>query len=93
MILQDLEPLQSTKMAHFAQLDENNNVIIVIVINNEDLLDENGEEQESVGLEYIRTVLKDESKWVQTSYNNNFRGVFAGPGHKYDEELDIFVEP
>jgi len=80
-------------MAHFAQLDENNIVVEVIVINNEDLLDENGQEQESVGLEYIRTVLRDESKWIQTSYNNSFRGVYAGPGYRYDEELDIFVEP
>ena len=29
--------------------------------------------------------------WVQTSYNNNFRGTFAGIGFKYDETADIFI--
>lgn len=80
-------------MAHFAQLDKNNIVISVIVVNNKDLLDENGQEQESIGLEYIRSILNDESRWVQTSYNGNFRGVYAGIGYTYDEELDIFKEP
>jgi len=80
-------------MAHFAQLDENNIVVAVIVINNEDILDENGQEQESVGLEYIRSVLKDETKWVQTSYNDSFRVRYAGIGYTYNVELDAFIPP
>jgi seryl-tRNA synthetase len=30
---------------------------------------------------------------LRTSYNNNIRGVYAGIGFSYDEELDIFIAP
>lgn len=80
-------------MAHFAQLDQNNIVTNVIVVNNENLLDENNQEQESIGIEYICDVLKDNSKWVQTSYNNSFRVRYAGLGFSYDENLDAFIPP
>lgn len=31
-----------------------------------------------------------EGTWLQTSYNNNFRGQFAGVGMTYDPVEDIF---
>lgn len=31
-----------------------------------------------------------DGEWLQTSYNNNFRGVFAGTGMTYDPVADIF---
>lgn len=31
--------------------------------------------------------------WVQTSYNNNFRGTFAAVGMTYDSDLNIFKYP
>jgi hypothetical protein len=34
-----------------------------------------------------------EGTWLQTSYNNNFRGRFAGSGMIYDPELDEFRSP
>lgn len=77
-------------MAHFAQLDDNNNVIQVIVISNDDLLDENGVEQEHLGIQVCQTILGAHTRWVQTSYNNNFRKKYAGIGDKYDLVADIF---
>ena len=36
----------------------------------------------------------DESfKWLQTSYNNNFRKNFAGKGYTYDRVRDAFIPP
>jgi hypothetical protein len=32
-------------------------------------------------------------RWVQNSYNHNFRGTYAGEGYTYDEVLDEFVPP
>jgi hypothetical protein len=29
----------------------------------------------------------------RTSYNNNYRGVYAGIGYTYDAELDEFIAP
>jgi len=83
-------------MAHFAELDENNYVIRVIVVDNNDILDENGEESEQLGIEFCQKLL-DGGKWRQTSYNahpykpDSFRGKYAAIGDYYDEELDRFV--
>ena len=78
-------------MAHFAEIDENNIVQQVIVVNNEVLLDENGIEQEAIGVKFCQDLLG--GRWVQTSYSNRFRGTFAGIGYIYDEALDIFIPP
>jgi hypothetical protein len=43
-------------MAHFAQLDENNIVISVVVINNEDCVDADGNESESVGVNFCKSL-------------------------------------
>ena len=76
-------------MAHFAQLDDNNNVINVIVVNNEDTADEHGNEVEAIGIEFCENLLG--GTWLQTSYNRNFRGNFAGIGGTYDPDLDAFL--
>jgi hypothetical protein len=75
-------------MAHFAKI-ENNIVTSVIVINNEMLLDENGIELESLGAQFCADNFGGE--WVQTSYNGNFRGHFAGVGMTYDAKKDVFT--
>ena len=78
-------------MAHFAQLDDSNNVINVIVVNNEDTADEHGNEVEAIGIEFCENLLG--GTWLQTSYNRNFRGNFAGIGGTYDPDLDAFLYP
>ena len=78
-------------MAHFAQLDDNNNVTNVIVVNNEDTADEHGNEVEAIGIEFCENLLG--GTWLQTSYNRNFRGNFAGIGGTYDPDLDAFLYP
>jgi hypothetical protein len=77
-------------MAHFARL-ENNIVREVIVVNNEVLKDENGIEQESIGAQFCADTFG--GKWVQTSYNGNFRGKYAGSGDIYDPVEDVFKSP
>lgn len=77
-------------MAHFAQI-EDNIVCQVIVVNNEVLLDSEGVEQEALGAAFCQELLG--GTWVQTSYNNNFRGRYAGLGMIYDSVKDEFVLP
>ena len=79
-------------MAHFAKI-ENNTVVQVIVVNNEVIKDDNGIEQESIGIAFCKSLYGEDTEWVQTSYNGTFRGRFAGAGLKYDPELDEFVSP
>jgi len=80
-------------MAHFAKLDSNNIVTDVIVISNDDLLDENGVEQESLGIKVCRNIFGSRTKWVQTSYTGSFRKQYAGVGAKYDKDNDVFIAP
>lgn len=69
-------------MAHFAKI-ENGIVTNVLVVDNE---------HEANGQEFLNS-LGLEGTWVQTSYNANFRGKFAGIGDTYDAEQDIFIAP
>lgn len=71
-------------MAHFAQIDENNIVINVLSV---------PDEQQHRGEEYLSQDLGLGGTWIQTSYNNNIRKVFAGIGYVYNSELDIFLAP
>jgi hypothetical protein len=78
-------------MAHFAELNDENFVTRVIVVNNNELLDAEGEEQETIGIAFCQKLFG--GNWVQTSYNASFRKTFATVGSYYDEDLDHFVPP
>jgi hypothetical protein len=69
-------------MAHWAELDKNNKVIRVTVGDNNDPAGDEG---------YQWLIDNLGGRWVQTSYNNNFRGIFAGIGMTYDEVNDVFI--
>jgi hypothetical protein len=77
-------------MAHFAELDETNVVTRVIVVHDNELLN-NGIESEAKGVEFCQSLFG--GTWVQTSYNNNIRGIYAGMGFTYNEAEDIFITP
>lgn len=77
-------------MAHFAEISQDNKVLRVIVIANEDCGGGDFPESESVGQDFIRS-LNIDGRWLQTSYNGNFRGVYAGEGFTYDEVNDVFI--
>jgi len=78
-------------MAHFAQLNEENLVTQVIVVANQDTANQDGVENEAIGIEFCTNLLG--GKWVQTSYNANIRKNYAGVGYKYDAALDAFIPP
>jgi hypothetical protein len=77
-------------MAHFAQI-ENNLVTQVIVVDNSDILDEQGNESEAIGIQFCTDILG--GTWVQTSYNGNMRKNYAGIGDTYDTTRDAFISP
>jgi hypothetical protein len=78
-------------MAHFAKV-ENGIVERVIAISNTDCGDLDFPESEPVGQDFIAS-LGIEGEWLQTSYNANFRDVYAGIGFTYNEDSDCFVAP
>lgn len=79
-------------MAHFAKLDDNNIVLEVTVVNNADIHFLPFPESEAFGIQICRDVTGHQ-KWKQTSYNNNFRGNYAGIDYTYDSTNDVFYEP
>ena len=56
-------------MAHFAELNEENVVLRVTVIHNNEMLDEDGNEQESNGVEFLQSLYGEDTIWKQCSYN------------------------
>jgi hypothetical protein len=80
-------------MAHFAELDENNIVLRVLVVNNTDIIDEQGNESEQIGINFLKKLFGEETNWIQTSYNNKFRGRYAGIGFVYVTDQDRFMPP
>ncbi|NDG30370.1 hypothetical protein EB118_09895 [bacterium] len=91
-------------MASFAKLNLNNIVERVESVVNEVIKDLNGVEQESIGVQFLRTLYNEpNSNWKQTSYNtvrgihNNggtpFRKNYAGIGYTYDPQRDAFIPP
>lgn len=79
-------------MAHFAELDSNNIVIRTVVACNQDIANNGGEQsvQAAKHFESVVPLSSNGVKWVQTSYNNNFRRKFAGKGDYYNEQNDVF---
>jgi len=71
-------------MAHFAEIDENNKVLRVLVVDNA---------HEDRGAEYLAVDCGLSGTWVQTSYNANFGGKFAGIGDTWDGTNFISPEP
>jgi hypothetical protein len=78
-------------MAHFAELDNQNTVLRVLVIANADTSDENGNEQEEIGIAFCQRLFG--GNWKQTSYNGNMRKNYAGIGYTYRQDIDAFVPP
>ena len=71
-------------MAHFAEIDKDGIVLRVLVVDNS---------QENRGQEFLANDLGLGGNWIQTSYNANIRGKYAGIGDIYDKKKDIFYTP
>jgi hypothetical protein len=78
-------------VAHFAQVQDGI-VRNVIVIDNSDCGGGDYPDSEPIGQAFIASLGID-GDWLQTSYNGNFRGTYAGQGMTYDPTLDEFVSP
>jgi hypothetical protein len=92
-------------MAHFARLDENNIVTAVHVVHNNELavdtevVIEDGFVKEKLvlseerGIQFLQSLYGADTRWAQTSYNNKFRGWYAGIGYTFDAQNNVFVAP
>ena len=93
-------------MAHFAKIGMNGKVIQVLTMDNEEMKDDQGNEIEAKGQEWLeRHNNWPAQMWIQTSYNTYenkhssgddskaFRGNYAGIGYIWDEDNNIFLPP
>ena len=92
-------------MAHAAKIDSNGVVRKVLAVDDDKFTDANGNllgqkvgtfPQDTLLNEYMESLgLYDPAsseEWRFTSYNNNFRGTYAGLGFTYDRQADQFIE-
>ena len=88
-------------MAHFAKISDTSQVLAVHVVTNSDCLNADGVEDETIGQQFLERLFSwPASMWVQTSYNTSqgihrlggtpLRGNYAGIGHIWDEDNNIF---
>ena len=80
-------------MAHAALVDSG--IVRQIIVVDNDKLPDGGEftpEVETALNQYLHACGLD-GDWKLTSYNNSFRGTYAGQGYTYDPDLDEFVPP
>lgn len=94
-------------MAHAARIDRNGIVREVLVVDDDKFVDSKGKllgqkvgtfPQDELLNDYMISLglHKDDGsgeEWRFTSYNGNFRGVFAGLGYTYDRKADQFMPP
>jgi hypothetical protein len=65
-------------MSHFAKIN-NDSIVKQVIVADQDFINSG-----AVG---------DSFRWIQTSYNDNFRKNFAGVGYTYDSTRDAFIPP
>lgn len=65
-------------MAHFAELNSDNIVLRVISVDNSMLKNNQGEESEIIGIDFLKSVFGQSTIWKQTSYNT-YGGVYYDP--------------
>ena len=93
-------------MAHAARIGKDGIVREVLVVDDDKFTDANGNllgqkvgsfPQDELLMEYMESLgLHDPAsgeEWRFTSYNNNFRGAYAGQGFTYDKQTDEFTAP
>mgnify|MGYP003646780525 CR=1 FL=1 len=93
-------------MAHAAKIDKNGVVRQVLVVDDDKFTDANGKTiqgkvgtfpQDTLLNEYMESLgLHDPNsgeEWRFTSYNSQFRGVYAGQGFTYNRQADEFMPP
>lgn len=82
-------------MAHFAKLNSEGVVEEVITMDNSIVIDENGAEQESLGIQHIHNTIpgSENYTWKQCSRSGSFRKVYPSPGYLYFDHLDVFLPP
>jgi hypothetical protein len=83
-------------MAHFCKVDDGT-VTDLIVVDNDDCGGGDFPDSEPIGQAFIAALAAGdprlEGTWLQTSYNDNFRGRLGQIGFIYDVDADVFIAP
>jgi hypothetical protein len=66
-------------MAHFVEVKDNV-IQRCIVIDNKVLENKPFPESEAIGIAFCKSLYGEDTEWLQTSYNGNFRGRYASTG-------------
>lgn len=76
-------------MAHFAKLSEDNKVLSVEVVSDEDTKNDNGVEEESIGIQFL-TAIHGWPLWAKCSYNTRGGKHFNQDGTESSDQSKAF---
>ena len=77
-------------MAHFAKISEENIVLTVLTLNNSDMLNSEGNSEESEGQSYLQQHNNwPGTKWIQTSYNTR-GGKYYNDDNSLGDQSKVF---
>jgi len=85
-------------MAHYALIN-NNNIVVQVITGVDEHITHNDHGTPVGGSTEAWEQFYESQPWhsgltcKRTSYNGNFRGIYAGIGFTYDAENDVFVAP
>jgi hypothetical protein len=81
-------------MASFAKIGAGNIVVQVVSVHNDVITDNDGNEQEQLGVDFLNNLYGSADVWKKTSHKlggTPFRKNHAGKGSTYDESRDAFI--
>jgi len=78
-------------MARFAELNSNNVVIRTVMIDDWNITDGQGNQIETIGIDFLKNLYGQNTIWKQTITNTTRH--YAYEGCIYDAGNDVFIEP
>lgn len=80
-------------MKYFAQLDNNNIVLRINAVDEKDATDESNNINEEKGIDFLKSLFGQETKWAMCDDTGVFRKNFPAIGASFDEANDAFIQP
>lgn len=80
-------------MLQYAQLSIDNFVIQINLVNESSCLTIEGEFNDGLCINHLKQLYGQDTRWVRSYPDGEFRKRPAQSGYKYDPQLDAFIEP
>ncbi len=85
-------------MARFVELNSDNVALRAIMVDDWNITDDQGNQIESIGINYLKNLYGQDTIWKQTiprviELPTGNIIILGNPGYTYDSERDVFIPP